>query len=251
MSFHTVSIAVCPFTSTAVYPSMSCLMQSVLSRLLPSSLPYRVHCCMSFHDRLLLQELTHSIVLVPCDSDEAGTFVHDPQSGRVVLQGDASSPPDAIPPIVGADSGGVDPKEGGNCNNQHILRFTKYSVDSFPLVLFSALSIISLSLSRSVKAFFFFCVRVFNEAAQYVSISRVVRQVGGSEKAKQAYIFHHGIDTSGLLAKKIYSKNSEKNNVRMLLLLLWLVVVLFLVVFTVFAVIVSTRCLLFVVLISL
>lgn len=38
--------------------------------------------------------------MVPCDSDQAGIFVHDEATGHLVLQADASYPPDAYPPII-------------------------------------------------------------------------------------------------------------------------------------------------------
>ncbi|CAN0206041.1 unnamed protein product, partial [Ectocarpus sp. 4 AP-2014] len=47
-----------------------------------------------------ISESFKSVNLVPCDSDEAGTFLYDEDSGRIVLQADASSPPDEYPQTV-------------------------------------------------------------------------------------------------------------------------------------------------------
>ncbi|CBN79893.1 Glucosylceramidase, family GH30 [Ectocarpus siliculosus] len=47
-----------------------------------------------------ISESFKSVNLVPCDSDQAGTFVYDQDSGRIALQADASSPPDADPQTV-------------------------------------------------------------------------------------------------------------------------------------------------------
>ena len=38
--------------------------------------------------------------LVPCDSDQAGTYIHDPKTLQLVLKIDDSNPPDAYPAIV-------------------------------------------------------------------------------------------------------------------------------------------------------
>lgn len=49
---------------------------------------------------LLRQENSHSVSLVPCDSDQAGTYIHDPENLHLVLQIDDSDPPDAYNPVV-------------------------------------------------------------------------------------------------------------------------------------------------------
>jgi len=47
----------------------------------------------------LSQKNMKAVFLVLCDSPEAATFKHDPESGRLVLQPD-TSPPDAAVPTV-------------------------------------------------------------------------------------------------------------------------------------------------------
>ena len=45
-----------------------------------------------------LQAATKAVTLVACDSSEAGTYVHDPQTGHLVLQREDSLPPSDFPP---------------------------------------------------------------------------------------------------------------------------------------------------------
>lgn len=56
------------------------------------------------------QQFTKSVNLVPCDSDQAAIFVYDAPSGHLVLQTNASYPPDGYPPII--PDTGVGPGEG-------------------------------------------------------------------------------------------------------------------------------------------
>lgn len=49
---------------------------------------------------LLRQASSHSVSLVPCDSDQAGTYIHDPENLHLVLQTDDSDPPDAYTAVV-------------------------------------------------------------------------------------------------------------------------------------------------------
>lgn len=53
--------------------------------------------------------------LVPCDSDQAGTYIHDPENLHLVLQLDDSDPPDAYTAVVpDAEAGPGEPPLNGS-----------------------------------------------------------------------------------------------------------------------------------------